>query len=147
MEKYCKGCGNPLNHGASFCGKCGTPAAEVISANTTPAQLRPRKKNAPADNSRHNLLYVVLAVVLLLQMVVVAFYGWPGWAVNGKSISGEVLESAGFTLQEGQTAVKTDSGVTMDFGCLLEPGEKIAVEKVKPAAADKDERRLGCGKE
>lgn len=48
-NSFCTNCGNPINPGARFCGKCGTPAAVV----TSPASsVPPVAKPAPAPDYR-----------------------------------------------------------------------------------------------
>lgn len=162
MGKYCVNCGTDLHSGARFCGKCGasvvsapTPPKQAAPVAPPPAYMPPKPQTQPAysapvaANRTHpvkaakkkkdsNALCVVLAIVLVLQTAVVALYGWPGFVVGGIIRPLAVLESNSFTIQEGQTAIKTDSGVMVDFGCLLEAGEEITVEKVKPASVDSD---------
>lgn len=138
MGKYCVNCGNELHIGARFCGKCGAPVASAARPAPQPAYTRQRSLEAAKKKKGANALCIVLVILLAVQTIVVALYGWPGFAVGGKIKPPVVLESNSFTLQEGQTAIKADNGVTIDFGCLLEAGEEITVEKVKPSRVDSE---------
>lgn len=80
----------------------------------------------------------MISAALTLVMLVTICAGMTGCNPSEKIKSPSTLESESFTLQEGQTAVEIDSGVIVDFGCLLEEGEKITVEKVKPTSVDSD---------
>jgi len=51
-----------------------------------------------------NALCIFLAVVLLLQTIVVAMYGWPGFVVGGLFGKSDI-----FALEKGQSSVETDS--------------------------------------
>ena len=77
------------------------------------------------------MLCIVLSVLLVIQIAAVALYGWPGFMVGGG-----LGRSDSFTLQEGQTAISTDSGVTVDFGPYnAMMGEKVSVKEL---SADSD---------
>ena len=83
-------------------------------------------------NGGRNTLCIVLSILLIIQIAAVALYGWPGFAVGG----GAWHRSDSFTLQEGQTAVSTDSGVTVDFGPYnMNDGRKVSVKEL---SADSD---------
>src|SRR5690554_2471070 len=140
MGKYCVNCGKVLHAGARFCAQCGglvldAPASSALLVQPKPvlqsqsnSELQPQFKTeaqpqrhtrpvvTPKRSGGHNALCIVLSVLLLMQIAAVAFYGWPGLAVGGKEggpakvKSLAVLESESFTLQEGQTSIKTDSG-------------------------------------
>ncbi len=108
-----------------------TYSAPMAANRVQPARTAKKKKGSSA-------LCVILAIVLAAQTTIVALYGWPGFAAGGKIKPLTVLESDTFTLQEGQTSIETGSGASMGFGCLLEDGEEITVERVKPASVDRD---------
>ncbi|MDK2991056.1 MAG: hypothetical protein PWP48_289 [Clostridiales bacterium] len=160
MGKYCTNCGKELHTGARFCAKCGVavldapanpvPAAqpkpvpqtqtktEVQPQEYTPPVATPKRKSAaaPKRNSGRNTLCIVLSVLLIIQIVAVALYGWPGFVVGGGVKRPSVQKSDSFTLQEGQTAVSTDSGVTVDFGPYnAMDGEKVSIKEL---SADSD---------
>jgi len=162
MGKYCTNCGTELHTGARFCAKCGAaaldapanpvPAAqpkpvpqpqpqtktEVQPQEYTPPVATPKRKSAaaPKRNSGRNTLCIVLSVLLIIQIAAVALYGWPGFMVGGGVKRPSVQKSDSFTLQEGQTAVSTDSGVTVDFGPYnAMDGEKVSVKEL---SADSD---------
>ena len=129
MKRYCTNCGTLLDKGARFCARCGTP----VPVQSTPApQAKEASKPAPHPQPRPaqahvaparqqtmkpggekksgNGLCIALAVLLLLESVTVALFGWPGFAVGGFG------KTSTITLAEGQTSVSTESGVSIDFG-------------------------------
>ena len=149
MGNYCTNCGKELHIGARFCAKCGAavldapaktvPAAQpkpvpqpTAVARTPPAATTKRESAAkPKRNGGRNTLCIVLSVLLVIQIAAVALYGWPGFMVGGG-----LGRSDSFTLQEGQTAISTDSGVTVDFGPYnAMTGEKVSVKEL---SADSD---------
>lgn len=155
MGKYCTNCGRELHTGARFCAKCGASALEAPvkpvpeaqpkpvpqpqpkpaaqPQKRTPPAAPPKQKNAakPKRNGGRNTLCIVLSVLLVIQIAAVALYGWPGFMVGGGH-----GRSDSFTLLEGQTAISTDSGVTVDFGPYNSmTGEKVSV---KEFSADSD---------
>ncbi|MGI5979241.1 MAG: zinc-ribbon domain-containing protein [Oscillospiraceae bacterium] len=160
MGKFCTNCGSELHSGARFCAKCGATVSSA-TANPMPQQPKPVPQSQPQAQPNpmpqqpsaapwpsnpmpqpqpnrtfgQRTLCIVLAVLLVVQILAVALYGWPGFAVGGsKRLS--VQKSESFTLQEGQTAVTTKSGVTVDFGPYNEMnGEKVSV---KGLSADHD---------
>lgn len=160
MGKYCINCGKELHTGARFCAKCGAavldapanpvPAeqpkpvpqtqtkTEVQPQEYTPPVATPKRKSAaaPKRNGGLGTLCIVLSVLLIIQIAAVALYGWPGFMVGGGVQRPSVQKSDSFTLQEGQTAVSTDSGVTVDFGPYnAMDGEKVSVKEL---SADSD---------
>jgi hypothetical protein len=86
MEKFCSNCGKELNVGARFCAKCGTPVIVAPSpqpVNTTPSAERGQYPVKTAEkNKGANVICIVLAILLAIQTVAVALYGWPGFAVG-----------------------------------------------------------------
>ncbi len=79
---------------------------------------------------------IVLSVLLVIQIAAVSLYGWPGFMVGSGVKLPSVQKSDSFTLQEGQTAISTDSGVTVDFGLYnAMDGEKVSVKEL---SADSD---------
>ena len=160
MGKYCTNCGKGLHTGARFCAKCG---AAVLDAPANPVPLAqpkpvpqprpitgakprtyappaaPPKRTssvAPKRNGGQRALCVTLSILLVIQMAAVALYGWPGFMVGGGIKLPSVQKSDSVTLQEGQTAVSIDSGVTIDFGPYnAMDGEKVAVSEL---SADRD---------
>jgi hypothetical protein len=150
VGKYCTNCGRELHTGARFCAKCGASALEAPvkpvpeaqpkpvpqpqpkpaaqPQKRTPPAAPPKQKNAakPKRNGGRNTLCIVLSVLLVIQIAAVALYGWPGFMVGGGH-----GRSDSFTLLEGQTAISTDSGVTVDFGPYNSmTGEKVSVKEL-----------------
>ena len=160
MGKYCTNCGRELHTGARFCAKCGASALEAPvkpvpeaqpkpvpqpqpkpaaqPQKRTPPAAPPKQKNAakPKRNGGRNTLCIVLSVLLVIQIAAVVLYGWPGFMVGGGIKRPSVQKSDSFTLREGQIAVSTDSGVTVDFGPYnAMDGETVSV---KSLSADSD---------
>jgi len=153
MRKYCKNCGKEIKEGARFCGKCGTPVLLSQSQTTQPPQsqtarpLQSQSASSPRLQPVHrisvapklrslavavtrgdgtNVLCIILAILLVVQTVTVALYGWPGFAVSGKG-----GKNTTFVLQEGQTSVETDRGVIVDFGPYnAMDGEKVSINEM-----------------
>jgi hypothetical protein len=143
MEKYCTNCDAVLDEGAQFCAKCGTP----VPAQSAPAlQMTeiPKPSSQPCPTQTHvaptqqqtakpsrkkktgNDLCIALAVLLMLESVIVALFGWPGFAVRGG-----FGKTSTFKLAEGQTAVTTKSGVSIDFGQYNSMvGAKVAITEL-----------------
>jgi len=153
VGNYCTNCGKELHTGARFCAKCGAAALAAPAKPVPAAQPKPvpqpvavaqhQKRTPPAAttkqesaakpkrNGGRNMLCIVLSVLLVIQIAAVALYGWPGFMVGGG-----LGRSDSFTLQEGQTAISTDSGVTVDFGPYnAMMGEKVSVKEL---SADSD---------
>jgi hypothetical protein len=83
---------------------------------------------------KQKIVSLLLAAAMLLSLIA----GLAGCG-NGDKQSQPVSQQAEtFVVEEGQTAVEMKSGVTVDFGCLLEAGDEIAVQKVSPASIDSD---------
>ena len=155
MGKYCVNCGKELHTGARFCAKCGAavldapanPAPVAQSRPVPPQQLKTeaqpqsnvspvatpkRKSSKPTKrNGGRNTLCIVLSVLLVAQVAAVALYGWPGLLVGDGMKRPSVQKSDSFTLQEGQTAVSTDSGAAVDFGPYnAMDGEKVSMKEL-----------------
>lgn len=155
MGKYCTNCGKDLNTGARFCAKCGAEVidvpvktaseiqsksvtepqhtTEVQTQEYTPTVATPKTKSTPAPKMKRgrNKLCIVLSVLLFIQTTAVALYGWPGFMVGGGLKLPSVQTSESFSLQEGQTAVSTDKGVTIDFGPYnAMDGEKVSIKEL-----------------
>jgi hypothetical protein len=47
-------------------------------------------------------------------------------------------KSETFTVEDGQTALVSEDGAAIDFGCLLEAGDELTIQKVSPASIDSD---------
>ena len=153
MGKCCMNCGNELHSGTRFCAKCGKEVldspvnnvsveqpqhnTQVQSQSNVKPIATPRTSAAvPKRSGGRSMLCIVLSVVLVIQIVAVSLYGWPGFMVGGGLKIPSVQKSDTFTLQEGQTVVSTDSGVTVDFGPYNGmDGEKVSI---KALSSDSD---------
>lgn len=110
MGKYCMKCGNALHIDSRFCAKCGTPVGSEsvlrqqtdtppVQQNNTPSvrqtyapteqQARTAPNPSPMNLGKQvsvtQLLCMVLAVLLVVQLAAVALYGWPGVLVKDRS--------------------------------------------------------------
>lgn len=155
MEKFCTNCGKELHTGARFCAKCGAPVLDgsvspvpeeqpkPMAHTQTTSEVQPKKytppleipkiksNKAPKRNNGRNTLCIMLSILLVIQIAAVALYGWPGFMIGGGH-----GRSDSFTLLEGQTAVSTDSGVTVEFGPYnAMDGERVSVKEL---SADSD---------
>ena len=61
----------------------------------------------------------------------------PTTAESGNTTSG-TQKAETFMVEEGQTALASEDGAVIDFGCLLEVGEELTIQKVTPAPVDID---------
>ncbi|NMA91842.1 MAG: hypothetical protein GX973_01820 [Firmicutes bacterium] len=101
-----------------------TPLPPSRALVTTPIMGREEKAGA-IQKRKGSLLCPLLAVLLLVQIMVVALYGWPGFAVGGFG------KTSSFTLAVGETAVTTKSGVSVDFGLYNEmDGTRVRVKEL-----------------
>ncbi len=149
MGKYCTNCGKELHTGARFCAKCG---AAVFNAPTNPvpgAQPKPvpqppkytapvamperKSAAAPKGNGGRNTLCIVLSVLLVIQTVAVALYGWPGFMVGGRGVAVE-SEKAMVSMDN---PLVTLAGVRIDANPLnLMDGEKELIVSRKKQSVD-----------
>ncbi|MGI6704898.1 MAG: hypothetical protein ACOX6S_01085 [Clostridia bacterium] len=149
MGKYCTNCGKELHTGARFYAKCGAavfnaPANPVPGAQSKPVQQPPKytapvatpeRKSAAARkrNGGRNTLCIVLSVLLVIQTVVVALYGWPGFMFGGK---GAVVETEKAIASVDNASVIL-SGVRIDVNPLnLMDGEKELIVSRKKQSVD-----------
>jgi hypothetical protein len=83
---------------------------------------------------KRKIVSLILAAVMLLPLIT----GLSGCGKGDKQSQPVTQQTETFIVQEGQTTIEMKSGVTVDFGCLLEAGDEIAVQKVSPASIDSD---------
>lgn len=97
MAQYCSNCGSVLDDGVRFCTACGT-AVETLAAvpphppSSYPYQPHPIQPELnqgwtqappfPVYEKSNNWLMVVLVILLIVQVVLIALFGWPGFAVS-----------------------------------------------------------------
>ena len=90
----------------------------------------PKQKTPTERNSGRNTLCIVLSVLLVSYRFGGGPHGWPGFIGGGHG------RRVSFTLLEGQTAISTDSGVTVEFGPYnARDGERVSVKEL---SADSD---------
>ena len=150
-------CGNELYTGARFCAKCGAAALNAPSNHVTAAQpksvpqtqtkteAQPQKpippvampisksSATPKRSGWQGALCIVLSVLLVIQILAVAFYGWPGFMVGGK---GAVVETERAIVSKDNASI-TLSGVHIDVNPLnLIDGEKELTVSRKKQSVD-----------
>ena len=76
---------------------------------------------------KRKILSFLLATAMLLSLTA----GLSGCGKNNQ-------KAETFTVEDGQTALASKEGAAIDFGCLLEAGEELTIQKVSPASIDSD---------
>lgn len=107
MRQFCTNCGHTLPPEAQFCDNCG--AAVQAPAQTTrppqaggaaPQPYYPAHAGGQAGGGRNprerarGILCIVLSILLLLQITLVALYGWPGFARKDRAERASAESSA-----------------------------------------------------
>ncbi len=75
-----------------------------------------------------------LVAVMLLSLTAGLF----GCGSGNQAKTFGTQEAETFTVEDGQTALASKDGAAIDFGCLMEPGEELTIQKVSPASIDSD---------
>ena len=83
---------------------------------------------------KRKILSLLLAVAMLLSLMA----GLSGCGSGNQAKTPGTQKSETFTVEDGQTALASEDGAAIDFGCLLEAGEELTIQKVSPASIDSD---------
>jgi hypothetical protein len=83
---------------------------------------------------KRKIVSLILAAAMLLSLIV----GLTGCGKGNQAKPSGVQKAETFTVEEGQTALTSEDGAAIDFGCLLEAGEEVTIQKVSPAPVDSD---------
>ena len=83
---------------------------------------------------KRKILSFLLAVAMLLSLMA----GLSGCGSGNQAMTPGTQKSETFTVEDGQTALASEDGAAIDFGCLLEAGEELTIQKVSPASIDSD---------
>jgi hypothetical protein len=83
---------------------------------------------------KKKILSLLLSAVMLLSLMTAL----TGCSSGDKPKVSEEQKAESFTVEDGQTELASQSGAAIDFGCILETGETITIQKVSPAHVDKD---------
>ena len=83
---------------------------------------------------KRKILSLLLAVAMLLSLMA----GLSGCGSGNQAKTPGTQKSETFTVKDGQTALASEDGAAIDFGCLLEAGEELTIQKVSPASIDSD---------
>ena len=88
MTNFCTHCGQRLQEHSRFCSRCGKKQEERFVAQPrtepSPPSLSPSLQK---NKSRRKPLTLILLLIFLLQGLLVALYGWPGYLRN-KALGG-----------------------------------------------------------
>ena len=79
------------------------------------------------------LLTFLLATAVLMSLTI----GISGCGKGNENQSGSKKVQT-FTVEEGQIRVALEDGAAIDFGCLLEAGEELTIQKATPPSVDSD---------
>ena len=83
---------------------------------------------------KRKILSLLLAVAMLLSLMA----GLSGCGSGNQAKTPGTQKAETFTVEDGQTALASEDGAAIDFGCLLEAGEELTIQKVSPASIDSD---------
>jgi len=83
---------------------------------------------------KRKILSILLAAVMLMSLMA----GLSGCGSGNQAKTPGTQKSETFTVEDGQTALASEDGAAIDFGCLLEAGEELTIQKVSPASIDSD---------
>ena len=83
---------------------------------------------------KRKILSLLLAAVMLLSLMA----GLSGCGSGNQAKTPDTQKSETFTVEDGQTALVSEDGAAIDFGCLLEAGDELTIQKVSPASIDSD---------
>jgi hypothetical protein len=79
-----------------------------------------------------------LSLMLIAAMLLSLIAGLTSCGKGNQAELSGAQKAETFTVEEGQTALSSETGTTIDFGCLLEAGEEVTIQKVTPASLDQD---------
>ncbi|HQK35884.1 MAG TPA: hypothetical protein PK074_14265 [Spirochaetales bacterium] len=83
---------------------------------------------------KRKILSLLLAAAMLMSLMA----GLSGCGFGNQSKTPGTQKAETFTVEDGQTALTSEDGAAIDFGCLLEAGEELTIQKVSPASIDSD---------
>lgn len=83
---------------------------------------------------KRKILSILLVAVMLLSLTA----GLSGCSSGNQAKAPGTQKSETFTVEDGQTAFALKDGAEIDFGCLLETGEELTIQRVSPASIDSD---------
>ncbi len=158
MAKFCINCGNPLRENARFCTKCGATVEGVPTAQPqAPPPPRANWQGSAVANAKSpggNVLCVLLAIVLVLQIAAVALYGWPGFMVSGTFGGRQDIVSVSLPAVSDERAVLEQAGAMatrlyviarLKTDALLEyDHERGSIDQLKTMTADALEAWRRC---
>jgi hypothetical protein len=83
---------------------------------------------------KRRIVSLMLAAAILLSLMA----GLTGCGKGNKAKPSGAQKAETFTVEEGQRRLALEDGAAIDFGCLLEAGEEVTIQKVSPAPVDSD---------
>jgi hypothetical protein len=78
----------------------------------------------------------ILSLMLVAAMLLSLMTGLTGCGKGNQEKPSGPQEAESITVEEGQTTLRSEVGAAIDFGCLLEAGEEVTIQKVTPSPLD-----------
>src|SRR5690554_2360308 len=91
-------------------------------------------KNDGGNVMKRKIVFLMLVASILLSLMA----GLSGCGSGNQSKPAGTQKAETFTVEEGQTELTSETGAGIDFGCLLEAGEEVTIQKVASAPIDND---------
>ncbi|HHX72791.1 MAG TPA: hypothetical protein GX701_07705, partial [Clostridiales bacterium] len=83
---------------------------------------------------KRKIVSLILAAAMLLSLIA----GLTGCGKGNQAKPSSTQKAETFMVEEGQTALASKDGAAIDFGCLLEAGEEVTIQKVSLPPIDND---------
>jgi hypothetical protein len=83
---------------------------------------------------KRKILSLLLAAAMLMSLMA----GLSGCGSGNQAKTPATQKSETLTVKDGQTALASEDGAAINFGCLLEAGEELTIQKISPASIDSD---------
>ncbi len=80
----------------------------------------------------------IVSLMLAATMLLSTISGLAGCGSGDQPKLSGAQKAETFTVEDGKTALASEDGAAIDFGCLLAVGEELTIQKVTPAPVDKD---------
>jgi hypothetical protein len=80
----------------------------------------------------------ILSFLLVTTMLLSSTAGLSGCGKGNQPKQSSAQKVEAFTVEEGQRTLVSEDGAAINFGCLLEAGEELTIQKVTPPPVDSD---------
>ena len=77
---------------------------------------------------KRRIVSLMLAAAILLSLMA----GLTGCGKGNKAKPSGAQKAETFTVEEGQRRLALEDGAAIDFGCLLEAGEEVTIQRYRP---------------